>query len=103
MGSVGPGGLDRSLGAGVRKSGVKMASGVGRGCALSLLAAMTSLCITYPVVAFLAYMKSPFFGWAGMHGGTWIILWWILFFPVYGIPVKIYDLRKRKKKGRIQT
>ena len=80
-----------------------MTSGIGRGCALSLLAVVISLCITYPVVAFFVYMKSPFFGWAGMHGGSWIIVWWILFFPVYGILVKLDDLRRRKKKGQIQT
>jgi uncharacterized membrane protein len=75
-----------------------MTSGIGKGCALSLLAVVISLCITYPVVAFFAHMKSPFFGWAGMHGGTWIVVWWILFFPMYVILVKIDNLRQRQKK-----
>jgi hypothetical protein len=47
-------------------------------------------------------MKSPLFGWAGVHGGVWLIVWWILFFPVYGILIKIDALRLRRNK-RIQN
>lgn len=79
-----------------------MTGGIAKGCALSLLAVAISLCLTYPVVVLFAYMKSPLFGWAGMHGGVWIIVWWILFFPVYGILIKLDGLRLRQKK-RIQN
>jgi len=77
-----------------------MTGGIAKGCGLSLLAVAISLCLTYPLVAFFIYMKSPFFNWAGMHGGVWIIVWWILFFPVYGIIIKIDDLRQRRKKQK---
>jgi hypothetical protein len=75
-----------------------MTGGAAKGCALSLLAVVISFCITYPLVAFFIYMKSPFFDGAAMHGGVWIIVWWILFFPVYGALIKIDDLRQRQKK-----
>ena len=79
-----------------------MTGGIAKGCALSLLAVAISFCLTYPVVVFFASMKSPLFGWAGMHGSVWLIIWWILFFPVYGILLKLDGLRLRQKR-RIQN
>jgi uncharacterized membrane protein len=79
-----------------------MTGGIAKGCLLGLLAVVISLCVTYPLVTFFIYMKSPLFGWAGVHGGVWLIVWWILFFPVYGILIKIDALRLRRNK-RIQN
>ena len=76
-----------------------MTNGVAKGCGLSLLALAISLLLTFLLLVIFTYLKLPF-GWAFIHGGGPILVWWLIFFPVYGILLKMYSLRQKRSQNR---
>jgi hypothetical protein len=63
-----------------------MNKGYLKGCLLSLVALAISFFLVFvPLQGIFNYMGWPVFNGGGLHAGTWIIAWPVLFFPVYGV------------------
>jgi hypothetical protein len=72
-------------------------NGIGKGCLFSVLALGISLVLTSLLLAVFSGSNTTSVG-AFLESGGVIIVWWILFFPVYGILLRI-DRRRQKRSS----